>query len=442
MTDNVSVLAENDRPEVTFCFNEQGGPASALGFKACGVHAGFRDDPERLDMALIVADEPAAAAATFTRNVFCAAPVRVSREHLSEGASDGPAYGCARAVVVNSGIANAATGERGLQTARDTAALVADAVGCRAREVLIASTGVIGQHLPLEPFSVGTKEALAQMATQDTRESREVGGLSAARAIMTTDTHPKHASVSFSGDDLGYPGVVFTVGGMAKGSGMIMPNMATMIAVITTDAPLTSSALSRALSRAVANSFNKVTVDSDTSTNDTCFALASGAAAPTGPVFESDGQAFLVFQLALEVLCQSLARDMASDGEGATRLVTVKVQGAATAADADAAARTIANSPLVKTAIYGHDANWGRIAAALGRSGAHFNQEDVDIDMLGLPALRSGLPVAFDEEEALRRFENPEIALDVNLHAGDESTTIWTCDFSHEYVSINGDYRS
>ena len=379
-------MTEND----TFAFDPEGNAASALGFSAVGVHAGFRADPERLDMALVVADEPCAAAATFTTNVFCAAPVRVSREHLNEGGAGSPAYGCARAVVVNSGIANAATGE------------------------------IVGHF----------------------RHGRTSQGLTAARAIMTTDTCPKHGSVSFSGDGIGYPGVTFTVGGMCKGAGMIMPNMATMIAVITTDVPIAAPDLSQALTAAVNKSFNKVTVDSDTSTNDTCFALASGAAAPDGPAFTPGTPAFDAFQRALDQLATTLARKMAADGEGATRLITVTVRGAVTADDADAAARTVANSPLVKTAVYGHDANWGRVAAALGRSGARFNQEDVDIDILGLPVCRAGLVVDFDEEEALRRFEEPEVAIEVDLHAGEESATMWTCDFSHEYVTINGDYRS
>lgn len=426
----------------TLAFDEMGSPASALGFSAIGVHAGFRPDPERLDMALVVADEPAAAAATFTTNVFCAAPVRVSREHLAEGGTGAPAYGCARAVVINSGIANAATGEVGLENARKTAELVGEAVGCPADEVLVASTGVIGQHLRLEPFAAGVPAALAAMATVDSSQERADQGVSAARAIMTTDTRPKHGAVSFAGDDIGYPGATFTVGGMAKGAGMIMPNMATMIAVITTDAPLLPPDLSAALVAAVNKSFNKVTVDSDTSTNDTCFALASGAAAPDGPAFAPGTPAYERFCEALDCLCTTLARAMAADGEGATRLITVTVRGAATAEDADAAARTVANSPLVKTAVYGHDANWGRVAAALGRSGARFNQEDVDIDILGLPVCRAGLVVDFDEEEALRRFEAPEVAIEADLHAGEESATMWTCDFSHDYVTINGDYRS
>lgn len=417
-----------------FEYVEDGGVATACGFAAAGVHAGFREDPERLDMALVVADEPCACAGVFTKNVFCAAPVQVSREHLGDGGPGTPSYGAARAVVVNSGCANAATGELGLEAARETARIVAEAVGCTAEEVLVASTGVIGVHLPIEPFKAGVPAALALASAR--------GGAGAARAIMTTDTRPKECAVVFSGEDIGYPGAVFTVGGMSKGSGMIMPDMATMIAVITTDAPLKPHDLHAALKAAVGRSFNKITVDSDTSTNDSCFAFASGKAAEGAPSFEPGAPAFEAFERALTQVCVSLARLMASDGEGATRLVTVNVAGAATDADADAAARTVANSPLTKTAVYGRDANWGRIAAALGRSGACFDQCGVSIDIMGMPVCRGGLTVAFDEDDALRRFEEPEIVIDVDLGAGDCSTTIWTCDFSHEYVTINGDYRS
>ena len=414
---------------------EGGGVTSALGFKAAGIHAGFRKEPERRDLALVVADEPCAAAGTFTKNIFCSAPVIISREHLSDGGTGAPSYGTARAVVVNSGIANAATGVPGLEHAREMARITADAVGCTEEEVLVASTGVIGQHLPLDPFKTGVPQALAEA-------SRE-GGASAARAIMTTDTHPKEYAVSFSGDELGFDGVTFTVGGMSKGSGMIMPNMATMIAVLTTDAPVSAPALHRALVHAVNRSFNKVTVDSDTSTNDSCFLFASGAAAPAGAsAFDPDGPAFARFQAALVEVCETLARMMAADGEGATRLVTVHVTGAANDTDADLAARTVANSPLVKTAVCGRDANWGRIAAAIGKSGAVFRQEDASIDIMGLPVCRGGLAQAFDEDEALRRFEQPEIVIDVDLGAGEARTTVWTCDFTHEYITINGDYRS
>ena len=408
---------------------EGGGVTSARGFKAAGVHAGFRKNPGRLDLALLVADEPAACAATFTQNVFCAAPVTVSRQHL-----DGVSYGTARALVVNSGAANAATGSVGIDSALRTADIVGDVVGCPPSEVMIASTGVIGVQLNMDTFKTGVPMAYEAVSVE--------GGADAARAIMTTDTQPKECAFSFAGDAIGYPGRTFTVGGMAKGSGMIMPNMATMISAITTDAPVNPDMLHEALVDAVACSFNKVTVDSDTSTNDCCFLFASGAAAPQDKPFQPGSDALAMFKHALNAVCGTLARAMAADGEGATRLITVRVAGAATDEQADAAARTIANSPLVKTAIFGHDANWGRIAGAVGRSGAQFRQEDVSIDIMGLPVMRAGLPVTFSEEEALRRFERPEIDIDVDLGAGTARTVMWTCDFSHDYVTINGDYRT
>lgn len=407
----------------------EGGVTAALGFKAIGVHAGFRADPNRLDMALVVADEPCACAATFTRNVFCAAPITISRSHLDE-----VGYGIARGIVINSGNANAATGSIGLENARRTTEIVGEALGCPPSEVLIASTGVIGQHINLEPYIASLPQAVVSLNVE--------GGHSAAQAIMTTDTVPKEAAVQFDGGEVGYPGATFTVGGMAKGSGMIMPNMATMIAVITTDAPLMPDVLHTALVRAVNKSFNKVTVDSDTSTNDCCFLFASGQAAPGAAPFAPDTAAYARFESALDHVCQILARKMAADGEGATRLVTVTVAGAASDEDADLAARAIANSPLVKTAICGHDANWGRIAMAIGKCGASFSQENAAIDIMGLPVCREGLTVAFDEDEALKRFENPEITIDVDLGAGDAQTTVWTCDFTHDYITINGDYRS
>lgn len=425
----------------TFNTIEGGGVTSAAGFMAGGIHAGFRANPERLDMALVEADELCAAAGTFTQNIFCAAPVMVSRAHL-----DNRGFGHARAVVINSGTANAATGSVGLDVAEKTAEIVANTVGCTAEDVLVASTGVIGRQLELAPFEefvpvlhdqlhAAAGEGVVSGATAES-------GHNAACAIMTTDTVPKEVAVSYTSQAPGFEGITFTVGGMSKGSGMIMPNMATMIAVLTTDAPLTPAALHSALVAAVNCSFNKITVDSDTSTNDTCIALASGKAAPAGTTIEEGSAAYEEFAAALSEVAQRLARIMARDGEGATKLVTVTVTGAATEEEADMAARTVANSPLVKTAIYGHDANWGRIAGALGRSGAHFRQENVDIDIMEMPVLRAGLPVPFDEEEALRRFEQDEILLQANLGAGECQATIWTCDFSHDYVSINGDYRS
>lgn len=405
-----------------------GGVTAPKGFRAWGVHCGVKSKKaDKKDLALILSDQECAAAAVYTMNRVKAAPLYVTMEHLE----DGTAWG----VAANSGNANACC-PMSHEYAEEMARLAARATGRAPADFVVASTGVIGQTLNIAAIRAGMPAAAAGLT------AGPEGSDAAARAIMTTDTCPKHGSVSFSGDGVGYPGVTFTVGGMCKGAGMIMPNMATMIAIITTDVPIAAPDLSQALTAAVNKSFNKVTVDSDTSTNDTCFALASGAAAPDGPAFTPGTPAFDAFQRALDQLATTLARKMAADGEGATRLITVTVRGAATADDADAAARTVANSPLVKTAVYGHDANWGRVAAALGRSGARFNQEDVDIDILGLPVCRAGLVVDFDEEEALRRFEEPEVAIEVDLHAGEESATMWTCDFSHEYVTINGDYRS
>lgn len=408
-----------------------GGVTSARGFTAAGVHAGFRKNPARVDLALVVADRPVAAAGVFTTNRFCAAPVQVSREQLG-GIERG--YGTMRAMVINSGNANAATGEPGLALARETCDIVSDALGCKAGEVLVASTGVIGVPLDIEPFEHGVPQAAATL-------SRE-GAHDAARAIMTTDTRAKECAVSYESAAAGFEGSTITVGGMCKGSGMIMPNMATMIAVITTDAPVQPAALHEILLSQVRVTFNKVTVDSDSSTNDTCVMFASGDAAPGSAPIEQGTPAYDELCHAVRAVCEHLARAIAADGEGASKLVTVNVHGAASEADADTAARSVANSPLVKTAIAGRDCNWGRIAAALGKCGVPFDQSRVDIDIMGMPVCRSGLTVPFDEAEALRRFEEPEIVIDANLGAGTCSTTMWTCDLTHEYVSINADYRS
>ena len=405
-----------------------GGVTSAKGFKAAGVHAGFRRNPERLDLALVATDAPVAAAGVFTTNRFCAAPVQVSRENLG-----GVGYGRAQAIVINSGNANAATGDAGLAIARETCDITSQVLGCESHEILVASTGVIGQQLDIEPFELGVPAACDKLSHH--------GGPDAARAIMTTDTHPKEYAVSYESQDLAYIDATFTVGGMCKGSGMIMPNMATMICVITTDAPVAPATLHTLLATTVKETFNKVTVDSDTSTNDTCIMLASGAAVDAAPI-EEGSEAFLELERAVGIVCEALARGIAADGEGASKLVTVNVSGAVSDEEADLAARTVANSPLVKTAIAGRDCNWGRVAAALGRSGATFDQRNVSIDMMDIPVCRDGLAIEFDEDEARRRFEAPEIIISVDLGAGDGSATIWACDLTHEYVSINGDYRS
>ena len=406
-----------------------GGVTSARGFTAAGVHAGFRKNPERLDFALVAADRPVAAAGVFTKNRFCAAPVTVSRAQLG-----GVGYGRVRAIAVNSGNANAATGEEGIATARETCEIVSQVMGCEPGEVLVASTGVIGQLLDIAPFERGVPMAAEALS--------HTGGAGAARAIMTTDTHPKEYAVTYETADEAYAGATFTVGGMCKGSGMIMPNMATMIAVITTDAPVEPQTLHTILTSCVNQTFNKVTVDSDTSTNDTCIMLASGAAAAGAQPISEGSEAYEELAYAVNVVCEGLARAIASDGEGASRLVTVTVTGAPTDEDADVAARAVANSPLVKTAIAGHDCNWGRIAMALGKCGVAFDQRDVSIDIMGMPVCRDGLTVPFDEDEALRRFEAPEIEISADLGAGEGTATVWTCDLTHEYITINGDYRT
>ena len=405
----------------------EGGVCAATGISAAGVHAGFRDDPNRRDLALVAADETCVCAATFTKNRFCAAPVQVSRPRAASGH--------ARAVILNSGNANASTGEPGVQLAKASTALVAQALGCAEEDVLCGSTGVIGKQQPIDPYEVGVPLVVEAL------EHSSAAAHHAARAVMTTDTVPKE--VSLAGEvACGADGSTVTVhvGGFVKGSGMIMPNMATMLCVLATDAPLTAAAAQAALSAAVSQTFNKVTVDSDTSTNDSCFLLATGAAG--GEPIECDSAAYPTVAAALRCACENLARKIAADGEGATKLVTVDVVGAATDADADTIARAIANSPLVKTAIFGHDANWGRIAGAAGKCGIEFDQYDVDIDFMGVPVLRAGLPLPMDEDDMLRRFEQPEVTIAVNIGQGDASARIWTCDLSHEYITINGDYRT
>ena len=428
MTDYLplAVPAAPDAPEACGFTPCEGGVCAAAGVRASGVSAGFRRNPERLDLALVVADEPCVVAATFTTNRFCAAPVTVSRAHAADGR--------ARAVVLNSGNANAATGGPGLACAERACERVAAELGCDAEDVLVCSTGVIGVPLPCEPYEAGVPAAVAALAPS------AAGAHDAACAVMTTDTVPKEVALAGAVPQAGGGSVAVHVGGFVKGSGMIQPNMATMLAVLATDAPLTAEAAQAALSAAVGQSFNKVTVDSDTSTNDTCVLLATGAAG--GEKIDLAHPAYPAVAAAVRAACVELARKIAADGEGATKLVTVSVMGAASEADADTVARAIANSPLVKTAIFGRDANWGRVAAAAGKCGVAFDQARVDIDFLGVPVCRAGLTVPMDEEDMLRRFEAPEVPITVNLGMGEASTRVWTCDLTHDYVTINGDYRT
>lgn len=404
----------------------EGGICAVAGIRAAGVCANLRGDPQRRDLALVAANETCVCAGVFTQNRFCAAPVQVSREHVADGR--------ARAIVLNSGNANASTGEPGLEVARKTAGLVAKELGCAEDQVLVGSTGVIGVPLSLDGFVTGVPAAVRELA-----HSTEASN-NAARAVMTTDTVDKQSSYEIKITRADGSVTKAHVGGFVKGSGMIMPNMATMLCVLATDAPLDAEAAHKALLDAVQETFNKVTVDSDTSTNDTCVLFATGEAG--GETICVGSPEYACVAAGIRAACEDLARKIAADGEGATKLVTVDVLGAATTEDAEKVARSIANSPLVKTAIFGHDANWGRVAAAAGKCGVDFDQYNVDIDLMGVPVLRAGLPLPMDEEDMLRRFEGPEVPIAISLGEGTSSARMWTCDLTHEYIVINGDYRT
>lgn len=396
----------------------ENGVTAARGFLAAGVSAGIKK-AGRLDVAMIAGDAPMPAAAVFTQSAVAAAPVVLARSAV--------AGGLIRAVVVNAGNANACTGPRGMDDAKAMASAAAERLGCRPSEVVVASTGVIGVPLPVDRVLAGIACAA------DAMDSASADA--AAEAIMTTDTFVKQAVATV---DIG--GTSYTVGGMAKGSGMIQPNMATMLAFVTTDAPLTTQACDAALRSAVGRTFNRITVDSDTSTNDMCLLMASGAAG--GASIEPDGPAFATVAAVIEDVCGQLARMIVRDGEGASKFVSVTVKGAVDEKDAELAAFAIANSPLCKTAIFGADANWGRVAMAIGKSGAKVDPEAFDIVFAGIPTCVAGAAIAFDEAAAAEALTGTDIDILVDLHVGDGEATVWTCDLSYEYVRINGEYRS
>ncbi len=396
----------------------EGGVVAAKGFTAAGIHCGLKPHGRR-DLALVVADGPVPAAAVFTTNSMAAAPVKVSRAHIASGT--------ARAIVINAGNANACTGAKGERDAKAMAIALAEELEAEPGDILVCSTGVIGVPLPVERIVGALGEAVEAL---DDRS-----GDTAAEAIMTTDTFAKQCAVSLEVD-----GVRYTVGGMAKGSGMIAPNMATMLSVITTDAPLTSDACDSVLRAACATTFNRVTVDSDTSTNDTLALFASGAAG--GPDIAVGSPGYSELAHAVRVVCEELSRMLARDGEGATKLVTVTVTGAADEGDAERCAFAIADSPLVKTALFGNDANWGRVAMAVGKSKARVEPDRLRIVFAGIEVCRDGGAVGFDEDEAFAALDTDEVAIEVDLGLGDASATVLTCDLSYEYVRINGEYRS
>lgn len=395
-----------------------GGITAPRGFTAAGIACGIKKNGRR-DLALVVSDRPAAAAGIFTVSLAPAAPVVVSRAHLDATA------GVGRAVVINSGCANACTGAEGLETARLMTIEAARALGCDAEEVLVASTGVIG--VALDRLVAG-RGIIAAAAALDRRHHAE-----AAEAIMTTDPFPKSDAVRVT-----LPGGTFTVGGMAKGSGMIEPMMATMLAVLTTDAAVPPALLRRALVEACDTTFNAITVDGECSTNDSVFALANGASG-----VEIDERSYSVLVEALASVARTLALDIVRGGEGATKLIEVRVTGAVSGEDARRAAKAIANSLLVKTAVHGGDPNWGRLVAVAGRCGSAFDLARARVTIGEVELFVDGRP--FDEraDDAGRHLAGREVVLQVDLGTGGSSeATVWTCDLSAEYVKINAEYRT
>jgi glutamate N-acetyltransferase/amino-acid N-acetyltransferase len=402
----------------------EGGLTAPAGFRAAGVAAGIKKRPASgiapLDFALIAADTPVPAAAVFTTNKAVAAPIVVSQEHLAQSG------GRAGVVAVNAGCANACTGAQGLAVAREMAALAARAAGCASDQALIASTGVIGVPLSIDKVRTGVSAAAGALS--------RTGSDGAMRAIMTTDPFPKSRAVTVQLDG----GRSFSIGGIAKGSGMIEPRMATMLGFLTTDAQVPPDVLQSALRRVSDDTFNAITVDGECSTNDCVFLMASGASGVN--VTRDDDAAFIE---GLRAVAGHLAREIVRGGEGATKLVTVHVTGAATHDDAWLAARTIANSPLVKTAIHGGDPNWGRLVAAAGRSGAAFVLDRASVAVGPVQVFVSGVPHDERAEQAAQVMQEHEITVAVDLGTGGaHAATMWTCDFSAEYVRINAEYRT
>ncbi len=402
-----------------------GGVTAAKGFAAAGAEAGIKYK-NRKDMAMVYSKVPCVAAGTFTTNVVKAACVLWDKQIV-----ENEKY--AQAVVINAGIANACTGKQGFDYCSQTADATAEALGVPANSVLVASTGVIGMQLPIDRICNGVKLLSGQLA-----ETREAGKL-AAEAIMTTDTVSKEVAVTFELD-----GKEVTVGGMCKGSGMIHPNMCTMLGFVTTDVAISKELLTKALKEDVVDTFNMISVDGDTSTNDTLLVLANGQAGNEEIVAE--GEAYEKFKEALHYVNMTLAKKMAGDGEGATALFETKVINAATKEDARTLAKSVICSSLTKAAIFGHDANWGRILCALGYSGAKFDPEALELFFEGggkrIQIYKDGVATDYSEEEASEILSQPEVTVLVDMKAGNEEATAWGCDLSYDYVKINADYRS
>lgn len=390
------------------------GVTAAESFKATGVACGLKKTGA-LDLALVVSDSDCACAGMFTTNRVQAAPVVYDRETLTQNNR------AIRAVIINSGCANACTGDAGLADTRVTAGETARALGVRADQVLVMSTGVIGQRLPMEKIRAGIAQAAPSLKYD--------GGADASRAIMTTDTKPKTFVIRNS---------QFAIGGMCKGAGMIHPNMATMLSVITTDAKIAPELLDGALRVAVNQSFNRISIDGDMSTNDTVLLLANGASG-----YEiRNPQQVAEFTDALIQVCANLAQQLVRDGEGVTKFVEIVVSGARKESEAVRVAKSIANSPLVKTALYGGDANWGRVVCAAGYSGVAVEPAKMKLWFGDVNVFANGMPTNFDEADSTRAISGKDVFIRLDLGTGDARTTVWTCDLSHDYVTINGKYRT
>lgn len=393
------------------------GITAPKGFKSAGIHCGIKKSKK--DLALIYSELPATAAGVFTTNKVLAAPVLVCKEFLNSSDSF-------HAIIINSGNANACTGKLGLENAYKMADETAKRLKIKSNQVFVSSTGVIGEQLPMDKIIKGINHIV---------DSIEDGNdLATAQAIMTTDTFPKLFNKTFLID-----GKEVSIGGIAKGSGMIHPNMATMLAFITTDAKIEKSTLQKLLKNVTDLTFNKIVVDGDTSTNDMVLILANGA---SNVEIIDETENYKIFEKNLYELLKKLSIDIVKDGEGATKLVEINVEGALSNTDADKAARQIALSPLVKTAIHGEDANWGRIIAAVGYSGIEFNPDLFELEINEVPILKQNYEVTLPNELANQTLKSSEVKIRVNLNAGNGKATIWTCDFSEEYVKINGSYRS
>ena len=402
-----------------------GGVTAAKGFQATGTEAGIKY-ANRKDMAMIYSEEPCVAAATFTTNVVKAANVLWDKQIVDNAPF-------LQAVVVNAGIANAGTGQQGMEICEATAKKAADVLHIPANAVAVGSTGVIGMQVPVDKIKAGIEKMVPKLG--GTLED----GLIAAQSIMTTDTISKEAAVTF---EIG--GKTVTLGGMCKGSGMIHPNMCTMLGYLTTDLNISKELLAKALKEDVQDTFNMITVDGDTSTNDTLLILANGLAG--NPEITSENEDYAIFKEALNYVNQTLAKMMAGDGEGATALIEVKVINADTKENAKLLSKSVVGSSLTKAAIYGHDSNWGRILCALGYSGAQFNPNIVDIAYEGngkkIQVCQKSMMVDYSEAEATEILSSPEVTILVNMNAGTASATAWGCDLTYDYVKINADYRS